>query len=136
MSPPKSVEVLLTGSKYKLDELNKTFLMATVDISDQRAGERILRLVETGAARLTTGCRHRCNFNLASISIRLEPLIDRQLDIEAKVEGHRQKVLKFTVFALGKNTVNVHGPSSHINALPKSTYGNYLRRGTQRVIYG
>src|ERR1700741_4902478 len=30
--PPRSVEVLLTGSKHKLDELDRTSLIATIDI--------------------------------------------------------------------------------------------------------
>jgi len=117
--PPKSVDVLLTGSKYKLDELNKTFLMATVDISDQRAGERILRLVERARLDLPQGVAVDA-FQPSTISIRLEPLIDRQLDIEAKVEGTPAEGFEVYGVHLGKNTVNVHGPSSHINALPKA----------------
>lgn len=117
--PPKSVDVLLTGSKYKLDELNKTFLMATVDISDQRAGERILRLVERARLDLPQGVAVDA-FQPSTISIRLEPLIDRQLDIEAKVEGTPAEGFEVYGVRLGKNTVNVHGPSSHINALPKA----------------
>ena len=38
--PPRSVDVMLTGSRSKLDDLSSLDLVATVDISDQRAGER------------------------------------------------------------------------------------------------
>src|SRR6185436_6862929 len=44
--PPRNVDVLLTGSKHKLDELDRTSLIANIDITDQRAGERILRLAD------------------------------------------------------------------------------------------
>src|ERR1051326_1650827 len=42
--PPRTVDVMLTGSRTKLDDLSALDLVATVDISDQRAGERVLRL--------------------------------------------------------------------------------------------
>ena len=44
--PPRTVDVMLTGSRNKLDDLTSLDLVATVDISDQRAGERVLRLAD------------------------------------------------------------------------------------------
>ena len=117
--PPKSVDVLLTGSRYKLDELNKTSLIATVDISDQRAGERILRLADRSRLDLPQGVAIDA-FQPSAISIRLEPVIDRELQIEAKIEGIPAEGFEVYGVHLGKNTVNVHGPSSNINALPKA----------------
>ena len=117
--PPKSVDVLLTGSKYKLDELNKTSLIATVDISDQRAGERILRLVERARLDLPQGVTVDA-FQPGAISIRLEPVIDRQLEIEPKIEGTPSEGYEVYTVRLGKNMVNVHGPTSNVNALPKA----------------
>jgi YbbR domain-containing protein len=117
--PPKSVDVLLTGSKYKLDELNKTALIATVDISDQRAGERVLRLVDRAHLELPQGVTVD-TYQPSAISIRLEPIIDRQLEIEAKLEGTPADGYEVYGVRLSKNSVNVHGPSSNINSLPKA----------------
>lgn len=117
--PPNSVDVLLTGSKYKLDELNKTSLIATVDLSDQRAGERILRLVERARLDLPQGVVVDA-FQPSAISIRLEPVIDRQLDIEPKIEATPADGYEVYSVRLSKNTVNVRGPSRNINALPKA----------------
>lgn len=117
--PPKSVDVLLTGSKYKLDELNKTSLIATVDISDQRAGERILRLVERSRLDLPQGVTVDA-FQPGAISIRLEPIIDRQLEIEPKIEGIPAEGYEVYAVRLSKNTVNVHGPTSNVNAIPRA----------------
>jgi hypothetical protein len=117
--PPKSVDVLLTGSKYKLDELNRSSLIATVDISDQRAGERVFRLVERSRLDLPQGVTVDA-FQPSGISIRLEPVIDRQLEIEAKIDGTPANGYEVYAVRLSKNTVNVHGPSSNVNALPKA----------------
>src|SRR6185503_5377128 len=117
--PPKSVDVLLTGSKYKLDELNRSSLIATVDISDQRAGERVFRLVERSRLDLPQGVSVDA-FQPSGISIRLEPVIDRQLEIDPKIEGTPANGYEIYAVRLSKNTVNVHGPSSNVNALPKA----------------
>ena len=117
--PPNSVDVLLTGSKYKLDELNRTSLIATVDLSDQRAGERILRLVDRARLDLPQGVVVDA-FQPGAISIRLEPVIDRQLEIEPKIEGTPADGYEVYAVRLSKNTVNVRGPSRNINALPKA----------------
>src|SRR5215510_678880 len=44
--PPRAVDVMLTGSRNKLDYLTALDLVATVDLSDQRAAERVLRLAD------------------------------------------------------------------------------------------
>src|SRR5580765_4675205 len=42
--PPAHVEAFLRGSKEKLDLIGPRDLVATVDLTDQKAGERIVRL--------------------------------------------------------------------------------------------
>jgi len=55
--PPKTVDVMLTGSRNKLDDLSSLDLVATVDISDQRAGERVLRLADKAVISLPQGVK-------------------------------------------------------------------------------
>ena len=55
--PPRTVDIMLTGSRNKLDDLTSLDLVATVDISDQRAGERILRLADKAQISLPQGIR-------------------------------------------------------------------------------
>ncbi|MFZ0062219.1 MAG: CdaR family protein, partial [Pyrinomonadaceae bacterium] len=42
--PPRTIDVELTGSRERLDNMRLSDLVATVDISDNPAGERIVRL--------------------------------------------------------------------------------------------
>src|SRR5678816_237755 len=55
--PPRTVDVMLTGSRSKLDDLTSLDLVATVDISDQRAGERVLRLADKAQIALPQGIK-------------------------------------------------------------------------------
>jgi len=114
--PPRTVDVLLTGSKYKLDELNRTALVATIDISDQRAGERVLRLADRAQLDLPQGVTVQA-FQPSAISIKLEPIVDRQLAVEVKLDGTPADGYEVYSVRPDKSTINVYGPSSNVTAL-------------------
>src|ERR1044072_3325659 len=84
--PPRTVDVMLTGSRSKLDDLSALDLVATVDISDQRAGERVWRLADKAQLSLPQGVRVE-GFQPSAIPVRLEAIVQRQLPIEPKLEG-------------------------------------------------
>jgi YbbR domain-containing protein len=117
--PPKTVDVLLTGSRNKLDNLSSLDFVATVDISDQRAGERILRLADKAQIQLPQGIRIDA-FQPSSIPIRLEPIQERQVPVEAKVEGKVAEGFEVYGVSLSKAAVPVRGPASRVNGLEKA----------------
>src|SRR6185503_4050063 len=84
--PPRTVDVMLTGSRNKLDDLTALDLVATVDLSDQHPGERVLRLADKAVISLPQGVKVD-GFQPSAIPIRLEPIIERQVPIEPKLEG-------------------------------------------------
>jgi YbbR domain-containing protein len=109
---------MLTGSRNKLDDLTSLDLVATVDISDQRAGERILRLADKAQITLPQGIKVD-GFQPSAIPIRLEEIVDRQLAVEPKLEG--KPADGFEVYSVypNKGSVVVRGPESRVNALQK-----------------
>ena len=116
--PPRTVDVMLTGSRNKLDDLTSLDLIATVDISDQRAGERVLRLADKALISLPQGIKVD-GFQPSAIPIHLEPVMERQVVVEPKLEG--KPADGFEVYAVrpNKGSVTVRGPASHVNALQK-----------------
>src|ERR1044072_7099306 len=84
--PPRTVDVMLTGSRNKLDDLSALDLVATVDISDAREGERVWRLADKAQLSLPQGVRVE-GFQPSAIPVRLEAIVQRQLPIEPKLEG-------------------------------------------------
>jgi YbbR domain-containing protein len=117
--PPKTVDVMLTGSRNKLDNLSSLDLVATVDITDQRGGERVLRLADKAQIVLPQGVRID-GFQPSAIAIRLEPIIQRELVVEPKIEG--KPVDGYEVYSVrpSKITITVRGPESRVNALQKA----------------
>jgi len=116
--PPRTVDVMLTGSRNKLDDLTSLDLVATVDISDQRSGERILRLADKAKIALPQGIKVD-GFQPSSIPIRLEEIVERQVGVDPKLEGKPADGFEvYSVFP-NKGSVAVRGPASHVNALQK-----------------
>lgn len=116
--PPRIVDVMLTGSRNKLDDLTSLDLVATVDISDQRAGERVLRLADKAQVSLPQGIKVD-GFQPSAIQIRLEPIVDRQVAVEPKLEGKPHDGFEVYGVYPNKGSVAVRGPASRVNSLQK-----------------
>ena len=116
--PPRIVDVMLTGSRNKLDDLTSLDLVATVDLSDQRAGERVLRLADKAQITLPQGIKVD-GFQPSAIPVRLEEIVDRQVPVEPKLEGKPADGYEVYSVYLNKSSVEVRGPASRVNALQK-----------------
>src|SRR5215213_5566628 len=116
--PPRTVDVILTGSRNKLDDLTSLDLVATVDIADQRAGERVLRLADRAQISLPQGIKVD-GYQPSAIPISLEEIIERQVPVEPKLEGKPTDGFEVYGVSPNKGSVIVRGPASRVNALQK-----------------
>lgn len=116
--PPRTVDVMLTGSRNKLDDLTTLDLVATVDISDQRAGERVLRLADKAQIALPQGVKVD-GFQPSAVPVRLEPIIERQVPIEPKLEGKPADGYEVYAVKASKGLVTLRGPESRVAALQR-----------------
>jgi YbbR domain-containing protein len=116
--PPRTVDVMLTGSRNKLDDLTSLDLVATVDISDQHAGERVLRLADRAQIALPQGIKVD-GFQPSAIPIRLEAIVERQVPVEPKLEGRPADGYEVYGVYPNKGSVAVRGPDSRVSSLQK-----------------
>ncbi|MCM3874718.1 MAG: CdaR family protein [Pyrinomonadaceae bacterium] len=118
--PPKTVEVFLSGSRPNLESLSPLDLVATVDVSDHPAGERVIRLtLDRVTMQLPDGVRIE-SFQPSTIPIRLEPRLERQILIEVKTEGKPDDGYEVYGISSTPTTVRVRGPASRVEALQKA----------------
>lgn len=116
--PPRTVDVMLTGSRNKLDDLSSLDLVATVDISDQRAGERVLRLADRAQIALPQGIKVD-GYQPSAIPVRLEEIVDRQVSVKPKLEGKPADGFEVYAVSPSKGSVAIRGPASRVNSLQK-----------------
>jgi YbbR domain-containing protein len=118
--PPTSVDVILTGSKDKLDRIGPRDLMATVDLSDQKAGERIVKLT---LDRVKIDLQEDIKidaFHPASIPVRLEPIVEQPTDVEVKFEGKLPEGYEIVSVSVNPAKVKLRGPVDRVNAHQKA----------------
>ena len=118
--PPRTIDVELTGSRERLNNMKLFDLVATVDISDNPAGERLIRLNnERVHMDLPDGVRID-SFKPATIQVRLEPNLERQLPVEIKLEGQPAAGFEVVRSAAQPGVITVRGPASMIGTLQQA----------------
>jgi YbbR domain-containing protein len=118
--PPKTIEVVLKGSRPNLQRLSPLDLVATVDVSDHAAGERVIRLsLDRVTMQLPDGVKIE-SFQPSTIPVRLEPRVERQVPVEVKTEGKPADGYEVYGITPAQMTVRVRGPASRIEALQKA----------------
>jgi YbbR domain-containing protein len=118
--PRDEVEVTLTGSKRDLDRLNGRDLVAYVDVSDMKPGERVVQLA-AGRVKLDLPEGVRIDgIEPGTIPLRLEPRVEREIEVEARLEGNLPEGYELRGISITPNKVRVRGPASHVNALQRA----------------
>jgi YbbR domain-containing protein len=118
--PPRTIDVELTGSRERLNNMKLFDLVATIDLSDNSAGERVIRLTtERVHMELPDGVRIE-SFKPTSIPIKLEPNVERQLPVEIKLEGQPSPGYEIISSSAQPNMVTVHGPASLVGGLQQA----------------
>jgi YbbR domain-containing protein len=118
--PPRTVDVLLSGSRHRLNQISLVDLVATVDLSVHQAGERVVRLSRGRVElELPEGVKIEY-FQPSTIPVRLEPLIERWLEVEVKTEGTPAQGYDVYDIHPGQNSVRIRGPQSRVEALKKA----------------
>jgi YbbR domain-containing protein len=118
--PPGTVDVILTGSKDKLDRIGPRDLIANVDLSDQKAGERVIKLtLDRVKVDLQEDVKIQ-GFHPATVPIRLEPVVEVAMDVEVKFEGKLPEGYEVIGISVNPAKVRLRGPADRINALRKA----------------
>ena len=115
------IDLTLTGEGRDLDLINARDLTATIDITDRRSGERVVQLTPGRLKMdLPNGVRLE-RIEPGAIQLRLEPTLERELDVEAKLEGKLPDGYGLRKVTVNPPKIRVRGPASHINALTKAS---------------
>ena len=115
------IDLTLTGAERDLDLINARDLTGIMDITDRRSGERVVQLTP-GRLKidLPNGVRLE-RIEPGAIQLRLEPTLERELEVEAKLEGKLPEGYGLQKVTVNPSRIRVRGPSSHVNALSRAS---------------
>src|SRR5215472_3555479 len=118
--PPDKVDVTLTGESDKLAMLNPADLVATVSLSGVGSGDHVIRL---SSDRVKLDLREGIRidgFQPTSVSVRLEPMIRRPIEVEIKFEGRPAAGFEVKDAIASPASVTLVGPASRVGRFDKA----------------
>lgn len=116
--PRRDIDITVSGSSNALENLNRRELVARVDVSGYRPGDRVVQLTDK-IIDLPSGIKV-VKIEPNTVPLRLEPSVEREVEVEARREGDLPDGFELYGVTISPARVRVRGPASHVNALQKA----------------
>ncbi len=116
-SPVQEVDLVMTGDKRKIDQINPRDLVVSLDLTEVQAGDRTVQITpENVNVELPTGVKLE-EVQPNKIAVKLETVMEREIPVRAETEGSVAQGFEIYGTAVLPNKVSVRGPESYINSL-------------------
>src|SRR5688572_21676271 len=116
-APVEEVDLVVTGDKRKLAQINKNDLIVSVDISDVMPGDRVLSLIpENVSVSLPTGVKLE-EVQPNRIAVRIEAVEEREVPVKPETPAGVPAGYEVYSQTVIPAKVRVRGPSSFIRSL-------------------
>ena len=111
------VDLIVVGDKSKLERLRREDLVVLVDLSDLKAGEKIVTLrPEAVSVELPSGVRLE-EILPSKILVKLEKIVEKEVPVKPETEGNLAKDFEIYSYQVFPARVHVRGPESYIRTL-------------------
>jgi hypothetical protein len=132
--PRDEVDLTLRGSKRVLDAIKSSDVSLSYDASSYRPGERVVQLSPNNITlQLPEGASPEGvtieRIEPGSVPLRLERRIERELEVEPRLEGKLPEGFELTGAQTLPARVRVRGPESHVGALERAPTETILLDG-------
>lgn len=116
-SPIQEVDLVVTGDKRRLAQINKNDLVVSMDISDVLPGDRVINLTpQTVAVSLPTGVKLD-EIQPSRIAIRIEAVEEKEIAVKAETYGEVPDGYEIYSETITPPRVRVRGPATFIRTL-------------------
>lgn len=116
-SPVNEVDIIISGDKRRINQINKNDLIISVDLTDVQAGDRVVQLTpENITLDLPTGVKLD-EIQPNRIAVRLEPVEIVEVDVRAETEGSLPEGYEIYSQTITPAKVRVRGPAGFLRSL-------------------
>jgi len=116
-SPVQEVNLVITGDKRKIDQINKNDLVVLLDLTNVPAGDRTVLLTpENVNIELPTGVKLE-EIQPNKIAVKLETVAEREIPVKAETEGSVAENFEIYSQTVLPQNVRVRGPKSFVVSL-------------------
>jgi YbbR domain-containing protein len=114
---PPEVDIVLSGDKRKLEQLNNSDLTATLDLTDVAPGDRVVSLTpENVYVNLPPGIK-LTEIQPGRIAVNLEAVEEKELEVRTETKGVPAAGFEVYASQVSPPRVKVRGPASVIRTL-------------------
>lgn len=116
-TPVSEVDLVVTGDKRKIDQINSENLVVSFDLTDAQAGEQLVQLTpENVNVELPTGVRLE-ELQPNKIAVKLENVLEREVPVKPELEGSVAEGYEIYSVVPLPQRVRVRGPQSFVRSL-------------------
>lgn len=116
-SPMQEIDIIISGDKRKIAQINRSDLTVALDLTDVPPGERVIQLTpENVAISLPTGVRLD-EIQPNKIAVRLENVEEKEVDVRVETEGEIPEDFEIYAENITPQKIRVRGPASFIRSL-------------------
>lgn len=116
-APQQDIEIVISGDKRKIDQINKSDLSASLDLTDVLPGDRVVSLSPENIYVVLPQGVKLVEVLPSRIPINLEAVKETEIDVKALIEGgpaDGYEVYSITAFP---QKIRVRGPASFMDRL-------------------
>ncbi len=121
-TPIQEVDIVISGDKRKIDQINKNDLIVSLDLTDVQPGDRVIQLTpSTVSLALPTGIKLD-EITPRQIAVKLEPVEVKEITVNAVTDGQLPE--GYEVYGTPTVTpakIRVRGPANLIRSLASVT---------------
>jgi hypothetical protein len=111
------VDIVVSGDKRKVDQINRSDLAATLDLTDVTPGDRVVSLSpDNVSVPLPQGIK-LVEVQPSRIAVKLEAVEEKEVDVRPPVDGSPVPGYEIYSTSVIPPKVRVRGPESYISAL-------------------
>jgi Uncharacterized protein conserved in bacteria len=116
-SPLQEVDIVLTGDKRRMAQVNKGDLILSLDLSDVQPGDRVVQLTPDNVLiTLPTGIKLE-EIQPSRIAVKIEAVDEKEIPVKAQTEGDPAEGFELYSETVTPAKVRVRGPASFIKSL-------------------
>lgn len=116
-SPIEEVDIVISGDKRKIDQINRSELTASLDLTDVPPGDRVVSLTpENVFVSLPQGIRLD-EVQPSRIVIKLEAVEEKEIEVRAQTDGQPPAGYEVYNSSVLPPKIRVRGPASFIKTL-------------------
>lgn len=116
-TPTNDVEIVITGDKRIIDKLNSRDLVVSVDLTDIKAGDRIVQLTpETVNLELPSGVKLD-NIQPNKVAVKLEKVEEKEVEVKVETEGNLAEGFEIYSSNVVPAKVRIRGAESFVKSM-------------------